>query len=127
MTVLMCLSPGDLPSFHPQSREGRDQATWFKGTKPRGTVLLDQMESYRRQTDVGYRRKPKVDVVCVPEMQASRLKGREEGMFSTSLRAQMPAKRWKKGRRSQRTLSWKIAETTRNRLDSGKASIERAV
>jgi hypothetical protein len=42
------------------------------------------MESYRRQTDVGYRREPKVDVVRVPEMQASRLKGRKEGMFYRS-------------------------------------------
>lgn len=81
MTVLMCLSPGDLPFFHPQGGEGRDQATMFKGTEPQRTVLLDQMESYRRQTDVGYRRKPEVDVVRVPEMQAGRLKGRKGGMF----------------------------------------------
>ena len=32
---------------------------------------------YRRQTDVGYCRQPKVDVVCVTEMQASCLKGKE--------------------------------------------------
>ena len=40
-------------------------------------------QCYRRQTDVGYCRQPKVDVVRVTEMQASCLKGkeREENLF----------------------------------------------
>lgn len=42
-----------------------------------------ETQCYRRQTDVGYCRQPKVDVVCVTEMQASCLKGkeREENLF----------------------------------------------
>lgn len=42
-----------------------------------------EAQRYRRQADVGYGRQPEVDVVCVAEMQASCLKGKErqENLF----------------------------------------------
>lgn len=76
MTEVTLLSPGAT------GKEGN----LVPGHRAPRIVLLEQTDKhlgilfYRRQTDVGYCRKPKVDVVCVAEMQASCLKGRKERM-----------------------------------------------
>lgn len=56
----------------------RGKGTGEAGEEQRGAPSL--RPRYRGQTDVGEGSQPEVDVVCVTEMQAGRLKGREEGL-----------------------------------------------